>query len=177
MKLLAFGSVSGCDLKTYPGLRKLSWQKFLRDTDVFTMKTSVWTNKYFSVNPHFSAKQVVWDSSKYKTWCRIWSSLTSLSSVVVIPHLYLMVTGLFDFAKIAHLSISRTILRAQRYHRCQLPLLLLKSTCSHLVIAQDRLRCYQVAGIFSTVNTLWLHYHPGQVLNVFFKQFFACWLW
>lgn len=168
MKLLAFISVSGCDLKSYPGLRKPSWQKFHKDADVLTMTSSVWTNKYFSVNPHFSAKQVVSDSFKYKTWCRIWSSLISFLSMVLIPHPYLMVTGLFEFAKMVHLSISRTLLRAQGYHRCQLPLLFLKSTCSHLVITQDRLTCYHFADISSTINTYdWLHYHPGQVLTVF----------
>lgn len=131
------------------------------------MATSVWMNKYFSVNPNFPAKQVVWDSSKYKSWCRIWSSLISLSAMVFIPHPYLMVTGLFEFAKMMHLSVSRNILRAQRYHNCQLPLFL-KSICSHLVITQDRLRCYQFADISSTVNTYdWLYYHPGQVLIVF----------
>lgn len=153
MKLLALGSVSGHDLKSYHGLRKPSWQKFNWDADILTMTIPVWTNKYFFVNPHSSAKQVVWDSSKYKTWCRIWSSLISLSSVVLIPHIYLMVTCLFAFAQMVHLSISRTILRAQRYHRCQLPFLCLKSTCSYLVITQGRLRCYQVADISSTVNT------------------------
>lgn len=38
-----------------------------------------------------------------------------------------------DFAKIVLLSIVRFTLSGQRYHRCQLSLLLLKSTCSHLV--------------------------------------------
>lgn len=68
--------------------------------------------------------------------------------MVLIPHLYLIVTGLSEFARVVHLSVSRTILKAQRYHRCQLPLWLLKSTCSHLVITQDRLNKFS-----STVNT------------------------
>jgi len=50
------------------------------------METSVSANKSFSANPHFSAKQLVWDSSEYRICCRKWSSLISLSPVVLIPH-------------------------------------------------------------------------------------------
>lgn len=73
-----------------------------------------------------------------------------------------------DFAKMV-LLIVRYILSGQRYHRCQLSLVLLKSTCSHLVVMHSRLRCHQAASISSTVNIydyITAHF-PCQVLTAF----------
>lgn len=74
-----------------------------------------------------------------------------------------------DFAKMMLFSIIRSTLSGQRYPRCQLVLLLLKSTCSHLVVTWGRLKCHQDAHISSVMNThdYTTTHCPGQVLTVF----------